>query len=534
MKRNLKRTAILMTAAMLLTACGSQQAEDTKSEAVEVNEKINIEEATEIILSDESITVEGNVISETETDAVYKANDIIYYEAGHDFTYGEGTEDEAHTADEAGAHTVVHITEPGTYSLTGILSKGQIAVDLGEEAEENPDAVVTLVLNGADISCDVAPAVIFYNVYECGSTEEADATNNVDTTKAGANVYIMDGTENNITGSHVARIYESYELNDEGTEVVDSKKLHKYDAAFYSKMTMNVDGAENTSGVLNIDADNEGLDSELHLTINGGNINIKSGNDGINTNEDGISVTTVNGGNLNIHVTGETGEGDGIDSNGWLVINGGAVTAAAYGKSADAGIDSDMGIHINGGTVIATGNMLDRISESSQNYVVMSFAGSQSAGDTYNLKNEKSEIVASATPANDFSYMILSNANMTDGTYTFWQGEKQLAGSEGQMMGGFGGMQMPEGMEMPEDFDPSQMPENGQRPGNGEMPEGMEMPEDFDPSQMPGNGQMPENGQRPQGGGPGQMPGGFSGELSEEFAISAGGNYYSNVAFAEK
>ena len=85
----------------------------------------------------------------------------------------------------------------------------------------------------------------------------------------------------------------------------------------------------------------------------------------------GVSVTTINGGTLRIRVTGETGEGDGIDSNGWLVINGGTVVAEACSQSADAGIDSDMGIHINGGTVIATGSMLDRIEEGGQNYAVV-------------------------------------------------------------------------------------------------------------------------------------------------------------------
>lgn len=38
---------------------------------------------------------------------------------------------------------------------------------------------------------------------------------------------------------------------------------------------------------------------------------------------DGVSVATINGGKLTLTVTGETGEGDGIDSNGWIVINGG-------------------------------------------------------------------------------------------------------------------------------------------------------------------------------------------------------------------
>ena len=132
MKNNLIITAILMTTVIFLTACSGQKAEEnTVNEMVEVTEKINIEKAIEIVLSDESITVEGNEITESDTDAVYKANDIVYYEAGHDFSYGEGTEEEAHTEKEAKEHTVVYITEPGTYSVTGKLSKGQIAIDLG-------------------------------------------------------------------------------------------------------------------------------------------------------------------------------------------------------------------------------------------------------------------------------------------------------------------------------------------------------------------------------------------------------------------
>ena len=330
----------LALAVPVLTGCGGQTAETTSA----------FPDATSIVLSDDGVTVDGEAAPTAETAAVYTAHDIVYYEAGRDFTYGEGTEADEHTAEEAAAHTVVHITQPGTYAVSGTLSAGQIAVDLGEDAEDDQSAVVTLILNGADITCTVAPAVIFYSVYECGSTDEDAAAATVDTSAAGANVLIADGTVNNVTGSYVARIYEpdSVVLSEDGTEVADSSKLHKYDGAFYSKMSMNVGGGEDGSGVLNITADNEGLDTELHLTINGGNINITSGNDGINTNEDNVSVTTINDGVLNIQVTGETGEGDGIDSNGYLVINGGAVTAAACAESGDAGIDATAAALVEG------------------------------------------------------------------------------------------------------------------------------------------------------------------------------------------
>lgn len=415
------------------------------------------EEITEILLSDEKITVNGEEISTEEDAAVYTANDIVFYLEGQGFTYGAGSEADEHSQEEADAHTVVHITEPGTYSLSGTLSAGQIAIDLGEDADEDPNAVVNLILDNADITCSVAPAVIFYSVYECGSDDEETATKDVDTSAAGANVYLADDSVNHIEGSYVARIYKEYTLSEDGTEVVENKKLHKYDGAFYSKMSMNIDG---DTGVLNIKAENEGLDSELHLTLNGGVINITAGNDGINTNEDNVSVTTINGGELNIVVDGSTGEGDGIDSNGWIVINGGTITSYACSFSMDAGIDSDMGIYINGGEVIYTGNMYDFIDESEQGYAVFTLRNKVTGGTTVTMKDTDGNVVGEWTPINDFTYFVVSLADLTEDTYTLWDGETELgSSSSGGMMGGFG-MTPPEGMEMP----------NG-----GEMPEGNDM-----------------------------------------------------------
>lgn len=471
MKRRLVSLLLGITLSLTIVGCSSKPGstnESTNSSAatVEIEDgkqttsaELEIEGASYIQLSDEKITVDGDDATTDTNAAVYVANDIVYYEDGKDFTYGEGTKEDEHSKEEAEKHVVVHITKPGTYVLSGKLEAGQIAVDLGEDAEDNPEAVVTLVLNNVDISCSVAPGVIFYNVYECGSSDEESATKDVDTTAAGANVLIPDGTTNTVNGSYVARIYKSVELNEEGTEVVDSKKLHKYDAAFYSKMSMNMNGGEENTGVLNINAENEGLDSELHLTINGGQINIVSGNDGINTNEDNVSVTTVNGGWLFIKVEGSTGEGDGIDSNGWLVINGGTVVASACATSMDAGIDSDKGIHINGGNVIATGNMLDHISESAQDYVVFSFQDKVNSNEKITLKKDGEEFFF--TMENGYTNLIVSSSFIAEGgTYTLWKGEEQLSVVETQgngmmMPGGFGGGQMPEG------FEPGEMPGGG-------------------------------------------------------------------------
>ena len=470
----------LALAVPVLTGCGGQTAENTSA----------FPDATSIVLSDDGVTVDGEAVPTDETAAVYTAHDIVYYEAGRDFTYGEGTEADEHTAEEAAAHTVVHITQPGTYAVSGTLSAGQIAVDLGEDAEDDQSAVVTLILNGADITCTVAPAVIFYSVYECGSTDEDTAAATVDTSAAGANVLIADGTVNNVTGSYVARIYEpdSVVLSEDGTEVADSSKLHKYDGAFYSKMSMNVGGGEDGSGVLNITADNEGLDTELHLTINGG-----------------------------------------------------AVTAAACAESGDAGIDATAGITINGGTVMASGNMYDRIDGGDQTYVVFSFASRQTGGETYTLQDADGGTVGTWTPVNDFTCLVVSSPDLTAGDYTLWQGDTQLAGSASDGMGGPGGMgggRPMDDSQVPGDFDPQQAPTDGERP---QRPEG-EAPAEFqenaggdapaDPPERPEGEAAPDGAEPPADGrGPGSGEDGQSAaDLSEIFALTDGGNFFTGVS----
>ena len=423
---------------------------------------------------------------------------------------------------EPEGHTLVRISAPGTYILSGKLDAGQIAVDLGQGAKDDPDAVVTLVLDGLDITCETAPAILFYNVYESGEPGGP----------SGASVVLEAGSRNYVNGSHT----------------------EDYDGAFYSRMSMTVGG----EGFLMIRGDNEGLCSELHLTIDSGDISIQSGNDGINANEDGASVVTVNGGTLTVVVTGGTGEGDGIDSNGSIHINGGNVFAYACGTSMDSGIDADLGVYINGGTVIATGNMLDAIEESSQTHAVFSFAQTQSGG-SYALKDQKGTALFEAAPPNAFTSLIFSAPGLTEGTYTLWSGDIQLEGMAGQGGGPFFGELQPiEGIDRPDwpgkgggDVEIPPQPTNPVvtqgtvvQPPQGEQPENMPVPDfsgDFDPSRMPvpqmpqGSEEMPPMPGMPEGvqpskdGGQNYIVIPATGVLSTDFAITRGANYFSNI-----
>ena len=531
--------AIAVPALALAKSSASSSVADAATSAA-ADGTVRATAETQVVLSDAGVTVDGEPAGADTSAAVYVANDVVYYEDRDAYdsgnAYGEGTADERHSADDAAAVTVVHVTQPGTYRLSGAASAAQVWVDLGEDAADDPDAVVTLVLDGLSITCDVAPAIVFHNVYECcGGWSTDTATSEVDTAAAGANVIIADGSANTVTGSHVARIYKDSD---------EQKKKWKIDGAFYSFMSMNVNGGEQGTGTLAIVADNEGLDSELHLTINGGNISILSQDDGINTNEDGVSVTTINGGALHI-VAGLGSEGDGVDSNGWLVINGGTVISMANPAS-DSGLDSDMGSCVNGGTVVALGSTMDWAeSDSDQVTMNLQFASSQSAGDAIVVTDEDGAVVFAYDPSEDetagehirtYTGAVLSCPNFEVGnSYDVYVGgvvsgtEVQgvydvaaVTGYEGGAQQGYTGTDVQQGPGAGGPGMGDGMPGGGEPPaGNaGERPEG-EPPADGDrPGDAPADGGQPAGGDAPSAPA-GQAPEGGANVGSSDATTSA-------------
>ena len=234
-----------------------------------------------------------------------------------------------HSASDAYKCPVLHIASSGTYRLSGTWN-GQIWVDVGKKN------TITLILDGITVTCGIGPALVIYKAKECEPYDDdaglSTATKSRDVealtlSGAGAVIYLSKGTTNNITGSNLYRMLttdkKSSAATVDGTDYKQQKKLYKLDGAFHSRVSTVIGG----EGVLNVTSSTyEGLDTEMHLTIVGGTVTAFAPDDGININEDYVSTFTLDcgspsGGSLNVVSTG----GDGIDSNGYIILKSGTL-----------------------------------------------------------------------------------------------------------------------------------------------------------------------------------------------------------------
>ncbi len=381
------------------------------------------EEETVIVMSDIGITVDGSDISQNADENVYLS---------------EVTETHADVAQELKdvKNKVVTITKPGTYRFSGKISDAQIAVAAGE------DDSVNIVFDGVDITCRTAPAVLVRSAYEPAEPG-----------KAGVTLTLADGSDNTVTGSHTAATEED---------------TVKHDGAVSSNVSLLING----EGKLTVNGDTEGIGVKFkHLTVDGGTIYVYSNDDPINGSEDGVAHITINGGYVFCNAVGT--EGDGIDSNGYITINGGTVIALASPNSMDSGIDSDRGSVINGGTVVGAGNMFDELDENSgQLYMFLQF--SEATDDLICITDSSDNPVFAYDFPFSYSYISLSCPQLEEGTYhvykggeasgtqsdglytdisSYTKGTQMHHGGISYSTGRPGGMTPPDGMTPPEGMD---------------------------------------------------------------------------------
>ena len=184
------------------------------------------------------------------------------------------------------------------------------------------------------------------------------------------------------------------------------------------------------TGYLKVTAKDEGIETKGNLTFSGGtgDYEIYAEDDCLNTttanSNEGVvrNDLTINVNSLLAYVDTASDEGDAIDSNGKLIINGGKIYAFAHPSSPDAGLDSVNGTYINGGTVIATGNMVDQISsDSQQKYFYASF--NKIEKDTLIvIKDQNNKIITAFKTDRNIGNLLYSSKDLDNGSYKIYTG----------------------------------------------------------------------------------------------------------------
>jgi len=129
----------------------------------------------------------------------------------------------------------------------------------------------------------------------------------------------------------------------------------------------------------------------------------------------------VNGGTLIVN-----SQGDGLDSNGDIHINGGEVFVNSMESDGNAALDWNGAGYVDGGSLIAAGmpGMAETLSdESSQNIITVYYEEEIEAGTEVTVKDSDGAVILSWTVPKSFRSLQLSSGDLeTDKTYTITAG----------------------------------------------------------------------------------------------------------------
>ena len=301
----------------------------------------------------------------------------------------------------------VKITESCVYKITGSCSDGNIVVKKGTTG-------VTLILEdltltsttGATLSCNKSSEV---TVYVSGSVTLTDnETDESSDDYDGAAIKAKAGSTLIITGTGTLNIDGNAKNGIKGSDA-DADEGLAAAVITVAGATIDID-AENdginsggdlilAGGTITVSAGDDGIHSDAGLYLNGANVTVTDSNEGlegaaielnagtgyITASDDGVNAAadgaasslTINGGYWWINAGGDglDAGGDSNGDNGTITMNGGTVEVYGAANNGNAALDAGRGITYNGGTLLAVGMSGMAETPSGSNVLVFGSAG---------------------------------------------------------------------------------------------------------------------------------------------------------------
>ncbi len=350
---------------------------------------------------------------------------------------------------------------------------------------------------------------------------------------------------------------DAFQSDNDGYVAGGDFSVNAVDDAFHSEYVLVVE-----DGTVDVEACTEGYESEKVYVL-GGETDITSSDDAVNASEPDVpldataaeessgnnasNANNANNGNSEVPANGmqpavaegcliqiEDGvlvinaEGDGIDSNGNVVVNGGVIVVNGPTTAGNGAFDYDGSATINGGIALMVGpaDMVQSFTSGDQPFGSVRTSGK--AGDLVTLADADGKAIISMTAEKAFQSVVASAPDLVEGqTYQVIVGgtlsgatsengvelggsvsggsssefTAEVTGTQGMGFGpGMQGGTPPEG-----EFAPDGTPPEGELAPDGTPPDGEFAPSDNDgrPSdgmQPPDRGGRPSDGQTPPDG----------------------------------
>ena len=484
----LKKPTVLMSIAavlclLVLTACSKADASGDSSGTGAKGKTVQIETSSK---TDESGSAAGK--AEPDYSAMFTERDMrTSWSAGSAtkiLLEGEKIRTKGGGLTVSGSTAVIE--SGGTYYISGTLADGQIIVDVSDKEK------IQLVLDGAHITCSSSACIlikradkVFVTLADGSENElsdtgdeylQSDESMNVDAVVFSKSDLVFNGTGSLTVeaGYHDAIVSKddlkftggTYEINAADKGIVGKDSLRIRDGSFsivseddalvsnndekagkgyiYAEggdfSITTGDGAVRAAGAvvirggkIDILQSYEGLEGHT-IDMEGGTVSIVSADDGFNASTDapgvgGNEVETscyirLAGGSVYVNAGG-----DGLDSNGTILMEGGCLIVDGPENDGNSALDTGTDIVIRGGTLLAAGSAGQAKApseESTQNSVFYLSSHIIPGGTEVELVRAGKEAVCSFTPSKNWSCLILSDPGIKEGAYTLRAGDEQI------------------------------------------------------------------------------------------------------------
>ena len=248
-----------------------------------------------------------------------------------------------------------------------------------------------------------------------GSTQTTDDQESTKGLKAGSLILIDEG------GFEVSSKDDSFHSNGDIEINGGSFTAAAGDDGFHADNNLIING-----GSITVSQSYEGLEGQK-VTVTGGNIDITASDDGINAagsssssstggrpdSSDSNALITIGGGYIVVNASG-----DGIDSNGNIVISDGTLLVSGPADNGNGAFDYGGEATVSGGTVILCGSsgMAQGFSDKSEQASFMyTLDSSASAGSSVALTDEKGNVIASFIPAKQYNNIVITSPSLKNG-----------------------------------------------------------------------------------------------------------------------